>query len=104
VIVKVSDTQGARISHTKRNTHTKDTHALTHTHTHTHTHTEGLSLSLFSVQDPVPVRVREKISNSARYEVISLHLGAEQGRKREGRRKMRMEREEKRAVGGDSTE
>jgi hypothetical protein len=100
VIVTVSDTQGARISHTKRNTHTKDTHALTHTHTHT----EGLSLSLFSVQDPVPVRVREKISNSARYEVISLHLGAEQGRKREGRRKMRMEREEKRAVGGDSTE
>jgi hypothetical protein len=100
VIVTVSETQGARISHTKRNTHTKDTHALTHTHTHT----EGLSLSLFSVQDPVPVRVREKISNSARYEVISLHLGAEQGRKREGRRKMRMEREEKRAVGGDSTE
>jgi hypothetical protein len=57
------------------------------------------------VQDPVPLRVREKISNSARYEVISLHLGAEQGRKREGRRKMRMEREEKRAVEvRDSTE
>jgi hypothetical protein len=61
------------------------------------------------VQDPVPLRVREKISNSARYEVISLHLGAEQGRKRERRRerrrKMRMEREEKRAVEvRDSTE
>jgi hypothetical protein len=57
------------------------------------------------VQDPVPLRLREKISNSARYEVISLHLGAEQGRKRERRRKMRMEREEKRAVEvRDSTE